>query len=198
MALKIKFDRLDYQELAVDSISDVFANIAFKANDNKKSNPSFDLQASKSILVNNITKVRESNKVDIGDISIKDELVIDTLMETGTGKTFTFLESIYRLNRDYGLSKFIILVPSNPIRQGTIKNIKITKEFFLKEYGKQISVYNYSEKTVLNYINASDQNISVLVSTYQSFNKASNNINKGLVNFKHQQGILKYEYEGIK
>ncbi len=179
--LKIKFDRLDYQELAVNSISDVFKNIAFKTNDNKKSNPSFDLQASKSILVNNITKVRESNKVDIGDISIKDELVVDTLMETGTGKTFTFLESIYRLNRDYGLSKFIILVPSNPIRQGTIKNINITKEFFVKEYGKQISVYNYSEKTVLNYINANNQNISVLVSTYQSFNKASNNINKSKI-----------------
>lgn len=179
--LKIKFDRLDYQELAVNSISDVFKNIAFKANDNKKSNPSFDLQASKSILVNNITKVRETNKVDIGDISIKDELVIDTLMETGTGKTFTFLESIYRLNRDYKLCKFIILVPSNPIRQGTIKNINITKEFFTKEYGKQISVYNYSEKTVLNYINASSQNISVLVSTYQSFNKATNSINKNKI-----------------
>ena len=179
--LKIKFDRLDYQELAVNSISDVFKNIAFKTNDNKKSNPSFDLEVSKSILVNNITKVREINKVDIGDISIKDELVIDTLMETGTGKTFTFLESIYRLNRDYGLCKFIILVPSNPIRQGTIKNINITKEFFTKEYGKQISVYNYSEKTVLNYINASSQNISVLVSTYQSFNKATNSINKNKI-----------------
>ena len=181
MALKIKFDRLDYQEQAVDSISDVFKNIAFLPNNNRKSNPSFDLQQSKSILVNNITNVRESNKVDIGDIFIKDELVVDTLMETGTGKTFTFLESIYRLNRDYGLSKFIILVPSNPIRQGTIKNIKITKEFFVKEYGKQISVFNYSEKTVLNYINASDQNISVLVSTYQSFNRATNNINKSKI-----------------
>ena len=179
--LKIKFDRLDYQEIAVDSISDVFKNIAFKTNDNKKSNPFFDLEVSKSILVNNITKVRELNKVDIGDISIKDELVIDTLMETGTGKTFTFLESIYRLNRDYKLCKFIILVPSNPIRQGTIKNINITKEFFTKEYGKQISVYNYSEKTVLNYINASSQNISVLVSTYQSFNKATNSINKNKI-----------------
>ncbi|MEA2050149.1 MAG: DEAD/DEAH box helicase family protein [Campylobacterota bacterium] len=181
MALKIKFDRLDYQEQAVNSISDLFKNISFTPNNNRKSNPSFDLQQSKSILVNNITNVRESNKVDIGDISIKDELVVDTLMETGTGKTFTFLESIYKLNRDYGLSKFIILVPSNPIRQGTIKNIKITKEFFVKEYGKQISVFNYSEKTVLNYINASDQNISVLVSTYQSFNKASNNINKSKI-----------------
>ncbi|MCW8895011.1 DEAD/DEAH box helicase family protein [Sulfurimonas sp.] len=178
MSLKIKFDRLDYQEKAVDSISDVFKNISFKPNENRKSNPSFDLQSSKTILVQNITDTRESNKVDIGEISIKDELVIDTLMETGTGKTFTFLESIYRLNRDYGLSKFIILVPSNPIRQGTIKNIKITKEFFVKEYGKNISAFNYSEKTISNYINASDQNISVLISTYQSFNSASNKINK--------------------
>jgi len=179
--LKIKFDRLDYQEQAVKSISDVFKNIAFVSNDNRKSNPSFDLQNSKNILVQNIGDVRASNKVEIGEISIKDELVIDTLMETGTGKTFTFLESVYRLNHDYGLSKFIILVPSNPIRQGTIKNINITKEFFVKEYGKHISVYNYSEKTVLNYINASDKNISVLVSTYQSFNKATNFINKSKI-----------------
>ena len=181
MALKIKFDRLDYQEQAIESISNVFKNIAFTPNDNRKSNPTFELESSKSILMKNIINVRESNKVDMGDVSVKDDLIVDTLMETGTGKTFTFLESIYRLNRDYGLSKFIILVPSNPIRQGTIKNIKITKEFFVKEYGKQISVYNYSEKTVLNYINASDQNISVLVSTYQSFNKASNNINKSKI-----------------
>ncbi|MDQ1325807.1 MAG: type restriction enzyme [Campylobacterota bacterium] len=179
--LKIKFDRLDYQEQAVESISDVFKNIAFVPNDNRKSNPSFDLQTSKSVLVQNITALRASNKVDTGKISIKDELVIDTLMETGTGKTFTFLESVYRLNRDYGLCKFIILVPSNAVRQGTIKNINITKEFFIKEYSKHISVYNYSEKTVLNYINASDQNISVLVSTYQSFNKATNSINKSKI-----------------
>ncbi|MEA1953268.1 MAG: DEAD/DEAH box helicase family protein [Campylobacterota bacterium] len=178
MSLKIKFDRLDYQEKAVSSISDVFKNIRFIPNENRKSNPSFDLQRAKTVLVRNIENIRETNKVDIGDISIKNELVIDTLMETGTGKTFTFLESIYKLNRDYGLSKFIILVPSNPIRQGTIKNIKITKEFFVKEYGKQISTFNYSEKTVQNYINASDMNISVLVSTYQSFNSASNKINK--------------------
>lgn len=178
MSLKIKFDRLEYQKKAVDSISDIFKNIKFIANNNRKSNPSFDLQRTKSVLVRNIENIRALNKVYIGDISIKNELVIDTLMETGTGKTFTFLESIYKLNRDYGLSKFIILVPSNPIRQGTIKNIKITKEFFVKEYGKNISTFNYNEKTVQSYINASDMNISVLISTYQSFNSASNKINK--------------------
>lgn len=176
--LKIKFDRLEYQEKAVNSISKVFKNINFIQNKNRKSNSSFSLQENRQTFAKNIENIRESNKVNIGDISIKNELVIDTLMETGTGKTFTFLESIYRLNRDYGLSKFIILVPSNPIRQGTIKNIKITKEFFVKEYGRQISVFNYNEKTVQNYIKASDMNISVLISTYQSFNSATNKINK--------------------
>ena len=178
MSLKIKFDRLDYQERAVDSISNVFKNIAFRPHVNAKSNPSFDFSSSKAILARNIEEVREENAVNIGDVSLKDELVLDILMETGTGKTFTFLESIYRLNRDYGLSKFIILVPSNAIRQGTLKNIEITKEFFVKEYGKNISVFNYSDKTIGNYVNNSVQNISVLVSTYQSFNKAKNTINK--------------------
>lgn len=178
MSLKIKFDRLEYQEKAVDSISHLFENIKFIKNVNRKSNPSFELNPNRAILAKNIENIRALNRVNIGDVSIKGEIVIDTLMETGTGKTFTFLESIYRLNRDYGLSKFIILVPSNPIRQGTIKNIKITKEFFLKEYGKHISTFNYNEKTVQNYINASDMNISVLISTYQSFNSATNRINK--------------------
>ena len=178
MSLKIKFDRLDYQEQAVDSISNVFKNIAFRPNVNAKSNPSFELGEVRSLLAQNIEQVRETNSVNISDVNIKDELVLDTLMETGTGKTFTFLESIFRLNRDYGLAKFIILVPSNAIRQGTLKNIEITKEFFRKEYGKSISVFNYSDKTIGNYVNNSNQNISVLVSTYQSFNKAKNTINK--------------------
>jgi len=178
MSLKIKFERLDYQKKAVDSISNVFKNIHFIDNENRKSNPSFDLQSSKKTFVENIGDIRLMNKVEVGDISIKSELVIDTLMETGTGKTFTFLESIYKLNRDYKISKFIILVPSNPIRQGTIKNIQLTKSFFHKEYEKNISTFNYSEKTVQNFINASDMNISVLISTYQSFNSATNKINK--------------------
>jgi len=144
--LKIKFDRLDYQEKAVNSISDVFKNITFTSNENRKSNPSFDVQQSKSVLTKNLLHVREQNGVSIGDVGVEEALVIDTLMETGTGKTFTFLETIYKLNHDYGLCKFIILVPSNPIRQGTLKNIALTKEFFLKAYGKHISTYNYNEK----------------------------------------------------
>ena len=178
MSLKLKFNRLDYQEKAVDSISNVFKNIAFKQNINAKSNPAFNLEEVKATLVENIQQTREDNAIMIGDISIKDALVVDTLMETGTGKTFTFLDAVYRLNRDYGLAKFIILVPSNAIRQGTLKNIQITKEFFVKEYGKSISVFNYSDKTIGNYVNNSNKNISVLVATYQSFNKAKNTINK--------------------
>lgn len=117
MSLKIKFERLEYQERAVDSISSVFKNIGFMVDDTHKANPSFDLDTAKGIFEKNIRAVREANGVTAGEVAIKDDLTIDILMETGTGKTFTFLESIFRLNRDYGLSKFIVPVPSNPIRQ---------------------------------------------------------------------------------
>ena len=71
MSLKIKFDRLDYQEKAVNSISDVFRNVKFLKNENRKSNPSFDLGRFRYVLAKNIQKIREVNKVETGDISIK-------------------------------------------------------------------------------------------------------------------------------
>ena len=71
-----------------------------------------------------------------------------------------------------------MLVPSNAIRQGTLKSLQTTAEFFSKQYGQKISVYNYSAKTVHGYINAANAGISVLVATYQSFAGDSKVINK--------------------
>ena len=176
--MKIKFQSLQYQKEAVHSISDVFSGALFYKSQDYQSNPILDLDASRDLLMKNIGIIRENNKVTLGNIQVDNELTVDILMETGTGKTFTFLESIFKLNRDYNISKFVILVPSNAIRQGTIKNIQITKDFFKGEYKKILNVYDYNEKTVGSYINESDKNIAILVSTYQSFNKASNSINK--------------------
>ncbi|PNV83489.1 MAG: type III restriction-modification system endonuclease [Sulfurimonas sp.] len=181
MELKLKFQRLDYQKQAVESICGVFKNIPIQHSFQSEANPAFDLESTKHILTSNIEEQRASNGVDIGEVLIDDALNIDVLMETGTGKTFTYIETIYRLYKEYKLSKFIVLVPSNAIRQGAVKNLDITKEFFQKEYGKTISIFDYSDKTILNYINNSNQNISVLISTYQSFNKETNTINKNSV-----------------
>lgn len=179
--MKLKFQRLDYQKQAVESIGGVFQNIPFRHSVYSQANPTFDFEETKSVLAKNIEELRASNDVDIGEIVLDDTLNIDVLMETGTGKTFTYIETIFRLHKEYKLSKFIVLVPSNAIRQGAVKNLNITKEFFQKEYGKTISVFDYSDKTILNYINNSNQNISVLISTYQSFNRETNTINKNAI-----------------
>ena len=106
-------------------------------------------------------------------------LNIDVLMETGTGKTFTFIETCFKLHQRHKLAKFIILVPSNAIRQGTIKSLKTTADFFAREYGNQkITVFNYSARTVQGFIQQSNAGISVLVATYQSFAGDSKVINK--------------------
>ena len=99
-------------------------------------------------------------------------------METGTGKTFTFIETIHRLHQDKKLSKFIVLVPSNAIRQGTLKSLQTTAEYFGKQYGQKINVYNYSARTVQGFIHAANAGISVLVATYQSFAGDSKVINQ--------------------
>ncbi len=178
--MKIKFERLDYQELAVNSIIDIFENIEFKSPQHHISNRFFDKNVfSRDNIKSNIKKIREKNGVEVGEVKFfDDDLTIDVLMETGTGKTFTFIETIYKLNKVYKLSKFIILTPSSAIREGTLKNLDITKEFFYREYNKNISIFDYNEKTIENFINNSNQNISILISTYQSFNKATNSINK--------------------
>ena len=186
--LKLQFERLDYQDQAVSAVCDVFKDIPFLAAKYPESNPTFNLSsaAHRNLLQSNIKAIREQNNVKEGEAKVAHQLTLDILMETGTGKTFTFIETIYRLNQLYGLSKFLILVPSTAIRQGAVKNLQITKEFFQKTYEKNLAVFSYTPETVFRFCNASSANISVMISTYQSFNKASNVIHKNAV----EQGLI--------
>ena len=178
--MKLSFDKLEYQEKAVNSIVQIFQNINFKTPENSSANRYFNLEQNREEIQTKIQNIQKENKIEIGEVDVSENLSLDILMETGTGKTFTFIETIYKLNQSYKLTKFIILVPSNAIRQGTVKNLNITKEFFYREYGKNISILNYNSKTVREFLNSSNQNISILISTYQSFNKAKNFINSKL------------------
>lgn len=179
MRKQFQYTRLDYQATAVKSIADVFADVRFYPAQRSEMNPLFNLDESINTLEANITRVRDNNKVTTGEPVINTStLNLDVLMETGTGKTFTFIETLYKLHQDYGLAKFIILVPSNPIRQGTLKSLESTAAFFAKAYHNQkISVFNYAPRTVNAFIHHANAGISVLVATYQSFNKDKNTIN---------------------
>jgi len=92
-------------------------------------------------------------------------------METGVGKTYTYIKTMYELNRAYGWSKFIIVVPSIAIREGVYKSFEMTQEHFAEEYGKKIRffVYNSAQLTEIDRF-ASDSSINVMIINSQAFN----------------------------
>ena len=92
-------------------------------------------------------------------------------METGVGKTYTYIKTMFELNRAYGWSKFIIVVPSIAIREGVYKSFEMTQEHFAEEYGKKIRffIYNSAQLTEIDRF-ASDSSINVMIINSQAFN----------------------------
>ncbi|MFP6146931.1 DEAD/DEAH box helicase family protein [Helicobacter pylori] len=176
--MKIKFKRLDYQEQCRDQVLGVFKGIYFeesKEDIQRIANPVFEIGVVKDILLENIENLRSKQKITQGSVGIEKSLNCDILMETGTGKTFCFLECVYALHKNYHLSKFIVLTPSNAIKLGVLKSIEITREFFKSEY---FNTHLESYEDVERFILASNHKCCVLVMTFSAFNKEKNTINQ--------------------
>mgnify|MGYP000208035911 CR=1 FL=1 len=96
---------------------------------------------------------------------------LDIEMETGTGKTYCYIKTIFELNKQYGWSKFIIVVPSIAIREGVAKSLKITADHFLETYQKKARFFIYNSKA-LHHLESfsSDAGINVMVINVQAFN----------------------------
>ena len=92
-------------------------------------------------------------------------------METGVGKTYTYIKTMFELNKHYGWSKFIVIVPSVAIREGVYKSFEMTQEHFAEEYGKKIRffIYNSAQLTEIDRF-ASDSSINVMIINSQAFN----------------------------
>ncbi|WP_100968232.1 type III restriction-modification system endonuclease [Helicobacter pylori] len=175
--MKIKFKRLDYQEKCLNQILGVFKGIYFREQENdaqRISNPVFEIGVVKDLLLENIQNLRSEQKITQERVGIEKSLNCDILMETGTGKTFCFLECVYALHKNYSLSKFIVLAPSNAIKLGVLKSIEITREFFKSEYSAHLESY----EEIGSFILASNHKCCVLVMTFSAFNKEKNKINK--------------------
>ena len=95
---------------------------------------------------------------------------LDIEMETGTGKTYCYIKTIFELNKQYGWSKFIIIVPSIAIREGVAKSLEITAEHFLETYHKKARFFIYNSKQ-LHHLESfsSDAGINVMVINVQAF-----------------------------
>ena len=159
----------------------------------------YEIQAYQEDCVNNIVSLFESLRQKINFIEvmtehhnkhkynfpIKDTKNIDIMMETGTGKTFTFIKTIFELSKHFGYKKFIILVPTVPIREGTKTNLDDTKDYFKSFYAnekeKEIETFVYEGgniSAVRQFIGTS--HLSVLVMTPSSFNSKDNILNRPL------------------
>lgn len=136
------------------------------------------LVLSKEQILANLQKVQQQNNIPCS-ITLEN-MHFSVEMETGTGKTYVYLRTIYELNKKYGFKKFVIVVPSVPIREGVLKNLKITYEHFQTLYDNtpvRFYVYDRNKISQLRGF-ATGDNIEVLVINIDSFAKDENVINK--------------------
>ena len=190
--MKLKFKTQAYQTAAVQAVVDCFkgqppatpAAISYRIDPGKKSRgtedlfvdggfKNADLQLTDSNLLDNICAVQHTQNLPRSDTLVKTKVArvnLDIEMETGTGKTYCYIKTIFELHRRYGWSKFIIVVPSIAIREGVAKSLEITAEHFLETYHKKARSFIYNSKQ-LHHLESfsSDAGVNVMVINMQAF-----------------------------
>jgi len=121
-------------------------------------------------ILENIRAVQRSGHIKPSD-KLEGRYNLTVEMETGVGKTYTYIKTMYELNKRYGWSKFIVVVPSVAIREGVFKSFQMTEEHFAEDYGKKIRyfIYNSAQLTEIDRF-ASDSAINVMIINSQAFN----------------------------
>lgn len=183
---------LNHQSHAVESSIAVFENISLvqpTEADKNYINPAFDYTTERTY-PENIRAVQENNGVN--ETINRNSNIIDIMMETGTGKTYTYTKTIFELNKNYGIFKFIVVVPTLSIKAGTIDFLKSdsSREHFKEQYGKTLHLHivesqknNKSKKSFLppavtSFVNAGNfekNSIQVMI------------INAGMINSETMQ-----------
>ena len=122
------------------------------------------------IILEHIQRIQRANQIE-PSVKLEGTYNLTIEMETGVGKTYTYIKTMYELNKHYGWSKFIVVVPSIAIREGVYKSFQVTQEHFAEEYGKKIRffIYNSSQLTEIDRF-ASDNSINVMIINSQAFN----------------------------
>lgn len=184
--MKLQFRHQQFQSDAATAVCDVFAGQPFHA-------PTYMIDPGLEQL--SLTQTRDYAGFNNAPVAIGDDKVLEHIrtiqragqikpsdsldgrynltieMETGVGKTYTYIKTMYELNKRYGWSKFIIVVPSVAIREGVYKSFQMTEEHFAEDYGKKIRffIYNSSQLTEIDRF-ASDSAINVMIINSQAFN----------------------------
>ncbi|MBU7006437.1 type III restriction-modification system endonuclease [Phosphitispora fastidiosa] len=189
--MKLQFKHQKFQADAAKAVCDVFAgqpyltptymvdkgidnapqmSMTFEKNFIGWGNQRLVPELNENIILENLNKVQRSNQIEPSkQLEGRYNLTIE--METGVGKTYTYIKTMYELNKRYGWSKFIVIVPSVAIREGVFKSFQITQDHFAGDYGKKIRffIYNSAQLTEIDRF-ASDSAINVMIINSQAFN----------------------------
>ena len=188
--MKLQFKHQKFQADAAKAVVDVFAGQPYLTptymmdrgtgtyqldidEDNKFtgwSNQKLVPELSDPVILEHIQKIQRTNQIAPSP-KLEGRFNLTIEMETGVGKTYTYIKTMYELNKHYGWSKFIVVVPSVAIREGVYKSFQMTQEHFAEEYGKKVRffIYNSAQLTDIDRF-ASDNSINVMIINSQAFN----------------------------
>lgn len=149
-------------------------------------------ELSDRIILENLQKIQRTNQLKPSE-KLEGHFNLTIEMETGVGKTYTYIKTMYELNKHYGWSKFIVVVPSIAIREGVYKSFQVTQEHFAEEYGKKVRffIYNSAQLTEIDRF-ASDNSICAMIINSQAFNargKDARRISMKLDEFRSRRPI---------
>ncbi|RJT28204.1 restriction endonuclease subunit R [Mesorhizobium waimense] len=186
--MKLKFKVQPYQTNSVDSVIDCFAGqpmvsgITYRIDPGRKAQASAfeegfknaDIALTGLQVLANIKEVQRRQNLPISDTLVASagcKFNLDVEMETGTGKTYCYIKTIFEMNKRYGWSKFIVMVPSIAIREGIYKSLQITADHFTESFGKKARFFIYNSKRLHELESfSSDAGINVMVINIQAFN----------------------------
>ena len=144
------------------------------------------------LILEHINTIQRANQIKPSN-KLEGRYNLTIEMETGVGKTYTYIKTMYELNKHYGWSKFIVVVPSIAIREGVYKTFQVTQEHFAEEYGKKIRFFIYDSKQLTEIDRfASDNSINVMIINSQAFNargKDARRISMKLDEFRSRRPI---------
>ena len=198
--MKLQFKKQQYQTDAVESTVEIFngqpnqglldykmdqgkvyvidngkriEQTDFVVNENDTGYKNGEIVLSEDELLKNIHQIQTQNNIHLSNEVIKrlGACQLDIEMETGTGKTYVYIKTMFELNKRYGWTKFIVVVPSIAIREGVKKSFDITQDHFMELYGKKARYFVYNSDN-LNQIDTYSQSadISVMIINTQAFN----------------------------
>ncbi|QBL93228.1 hypothetical protein KSAC_09870 [Komagataeibacter saccharivorans] len=186
--MKLKFKVQPYQTQAVNAVVDCFAGqpmsneITYRIDPGRKAQTrafeegfkNADLTLTELQVLANVKDVQRGQNLPISDKLVASagcRINLDIEMETGTGKTYCYIKTIFEMNKRYGWSKFIIMVPSIAIREGVHKSLQITADHFTESYGKKARFFIYNSRRLHELESfSSDAGINVMVINIQAFN----------------------------